>query len=144
MKKKTIILAILCFLLTTVCGQTVDFRAEYYNQDGDIISISIDHDQYGTYFIESKTESDSSLGRFCIGYDRSETLKALKQMQHFVDYDEITYILIEPSVNIYIKMYKEEEYTQDFENYFNCFITDGTETSFYITLDFIKRARKKI
>ena len=145
MKKKAITFAIICFLLTTVCGQTIDFRAEVFNGvDNENTVITISHTQYGTYFLESKTESGTSLGRICIGYDRSEAKKALKQMEYFVTTDELTYILIEPGVNVYLKMYKEEEYTPDFENYFNNFITDGTEITLLIPTEFIKKARKKL
>lgn len=154
MKKKTITLATICFLLTTVCGQTIDFRTEVFNGvDNENITIShtsyenpntiltLEFNDYGEYFLSSKTESgDTIFGSLCIGYNITEMNETIERIKYFIEHEDLEYILIHTGENIFLKLFKDFE-NNKFENYtlITTYITDGTDICLTLYEQFVKR-----
>lgn len=159
MKKKTITLVIIYFLLTTVCGQTIDFRAEVFNgvdNENTVITIShtryenpntiltLELDDYGAYYLSSKAESgDTIFGKLTIGYNITEVNKTIERIQYFIEHDDLEYILIHTGENIFLKLFKEyvvESENNKFENYtlITTYITDGTDICLTLYEKFVK------
>ena len=139
MKKMFFSFLILFFTMNLCSAQRIVCESEVFNYENQNTILSIELNEYGTYFLSSKTES------IAIGYNITEVNKTIERIQYFIEHDDLEYILIHTG-DIFLKLFKEKENVLEFENnkfenytLITTYITDGTDI--YLTLyeKFVKR-----
>jgi hypothetical protein len=154
---KTKAIAVIILVLSSMfCfsqQRTTVYKADVFNgYDNRNTVLSIQTDETGRYFINSKYEDDGTvIGDVEIGVNRDEAVSTLKRMDYFVSHQEIMDMSLVTPSGILIEFFKTSEtvyYEEGDEltsyDFFLTYIADEENNCFEIPDAFVTLARRHL